>query len=424
METNVDLVNLISLNELATAASPAPDDWLYWEKDGVQLGRKISIETVGTIIATQIGTAINRPDRVYQPGVDMPAGSSVVNDGGGQPSIIEDPYLDGLDYSVHLRGIEYMVKGQEWQNDVAGGGFRWTNGQIFEEGQIITVSFKPQISSVISTPDAVARFLDASGISLVTATSTLTAGSDRKLIYIAAASAVAPTITLNSAYPEGVLCAILCADGLQKNTIIAAPGGQSIVFNGTKTSFVLGQAEWAYLVRLGSVWYVTSISDNWQRVGDIVFGGVPGANKIAANGQTLQRNESPRLDLYLDALNAALPGSVISVGAWATDNTKWGRDATTIRVPKLGGWFPRFLDLGNGKDPGRTGGAQNIAGSTESMDIQEHDHSMGQVAGTGAIAGSFIVTGGGTPFPEKFTENEGGDETRPENVGLPALIYI
>lgn len=423
-KTNVDIVTLVALQELATATTPTGDDYLYWGRVGELLGRKIAISTVGDIIATQIGTAINRPDRVYQPGVDMPPGSAVVNGVSGLPDTIEDPYLDGLDYSVHRRPIEWLIKGQEWQNDVVGGGFRLTQaGDQFVDGDIITVSFKPEISSVISTPDAVARFVDASGIALVTATSTLTASSQRKLIFIQGATAVV-SVTLDATYPEGVLCALLTASGTQRQTTIIAPAGQDIYLNGVQTSFVLGQSEYAYLVRLGTRWYVTSISDGWQKVGQIVFGGVPGPNTISANGQTLQIAEYPRVNSFLDALNAALPGSVISVGAWATDNTKWARDATTIRVPKLGGWFPRFLDLGNNVDPDRTTQEKNTVGSTQAMQIQLHNHDVGDIAPNPNTGGSLFFMRGGTPIGDVITQNTGGNETRPINVGLPALIYI
>lgn len=116
---DVDEVTLIATQELPPAVSPdrtwkvilAPPTGLFsYQSD---------IETFGNIISEQIGSAVNKPDRVYQPGVLMPEGSSIENDEDpesptfGQPVILVDPYLDGEEYSVHLRGVEYLVKGDE-----------------------------------------------------------------------------------------------------------------------------------------------------------------------------------------------------------------------------------------------------------------------------------------------------------------------
>lgn len=440
---NVDEVTLIAGQELTTAPGTPDGTWgtFLFPPTGL-LGYKGSLELVGSIIASQIGSAINRPDRVYQIGISMPSGASVVNDDDGQPTIIEDPYLEGLDYSVHFRGIEYMIKGDEWQNDVVGGGFRWTNGQIFEDGQIITVSFKPEISNVISTPDAVARFLDSSGIALVTATSTLTAASQRKLIFIQGATAVV-TVTLDEDYPEGVLCAILTGNGTggsQKQTTISAPAGQDIWQDGVKTSFFLGTSEWAYLVRIGTRWYVTSMSDNWQRVGDMVPGLIPGANKIAANRQVLQENEYPRLTERLIAAEASLPGSVVSAAQQAANPTKWARGGGQIWVPRPGGYFLRWLDLGAGVDPDRSNSEANQIGSAQMWALFSHTHPISNDSGDNIVARKPGSTGGGlglnaaaggfermlTHFvqPPLLPGQISTNENRPINAAYPCLIYV
>ncbi|WP_343702687.1 hypothetical protein [Chitinophaga sp.] len=423
----VDEVTLVAGQELSPPPTAPDGSWeVYLFPNTGLLGYRYPIDGIGTIISEQIGAAVNRPDRVYQPGIDMPDGSAIVNDGDGQPTILEDPYLDGLEYSVHVRGLEYAIKGQEWQNDVAGGGFRWTDGRIFEDGMVVTVSFKPQISNVLVAPDAVGRF--TSGMQEITADTVLGPSFQRKLLLLNSATTTL-SVTLDATYPENVICAMITGVGTQKQTTISAPAGQDVYFNGIKSSFFLGQSEYCYMVRIGTRWYVTQISDGWQRVGQVVMGGIPSANVISANGQTLQRAEVPRLDAYLDALNAALPGSVITVGAWATDSTKWARDATTIRAPKLAGWFPRFLDLGAGKDTDR-GAAGNIVGSTQANQNKAHTHSSADYNQLLKNDGTNTITVRDNTFGEpnlgssQQMLSEGGIESRPENVGLPALIYI
>jgi hypothetical protein len=48
MKPNVDIVDLIAVQELSTAVAPTKDDFLGHWKDGELLGRKITIETVGS----------------------------------------------------------------------------------------------------------------------------------------------------------------------------------------------------------------------------------------------------------------------------------------------------------------------------------------------------------------------------------------
>jgi len=433
---DVDEVTLVALQELPPHLTP-DGTWkgafgptqLPDPADNL-LAYGLSLDQIGDVIAAQIGSGINRPDRVYHVGGAMPVGSSIELDVGGNPTILVDPYLNELDYSVHLRGVEYLEKGAEWQNDIPGGGFRYTDGRIFENEQMITVSFKPQISSVISTPDAVARFFDASGIYLVSATTVLGVSAQRRLVFIQGATAVV-SITLDDEYPEGVLCGLLTASGIQKQTTILAPVGQDIVQNGIVASFVLGESEWAYLVRFGTRWYVHSISPDWKQVGLLVMGGIPGPNLISANGQTLQIAEYPRVDRFLTRLEAALPGSVVSIAAWATNKTKWARGATEIIVPQKGGWFPRFLDLGAGKDTDR-GSAGNIVGSTQINQNKAHVHDNGDYKHLLKRDTHGTVTGFDDD-PSNEQPNllnafqmlpDGGIEARPENVGEPALYHI
>lgn len=430
---NVDIVTLLALQELGTAINPTKDWWAHVGAPGDLLGKKATIETLGTIISEQIGAAVNRPDRVYWIGVDMPSGSSVVDSGSGFLDTILDPYLDGLEYEVHRRGVEKLMKGAEWQNDIAGGSIRLTQtGDQWTDGDIVIVSFKPEISNVLVAPDAVARF--SNGIQIITANTILGPSIQRKIIFLNSATSTL-SVTLDDTYPENVLCVLLAANGNQKNTVVNAPSGQDIYFNGVKTSFILGQSEHAQLIRIDTRWYVVDISDGWMRVGQIVMGGIPGANVISANGQTLQIAEQPRLDMYLDALEAALPGSVVSSGVWASNPTKWGRSATEIFVPKLGGWFPRFLDLGNNIDPDRSPTDKNIVGSTQEMQIEGHNHTNGgntrllppTNGGAHQTAATFGPGGRPSSWPGVTDSADmlpyGGNETRPINVGLPALIY-
>ncbi len=128
---------------------------------------------------------------------------------------------------------------------------------------------------------------------------------------------------------------------------------------------------------------------------------------------------------------------MITAGAWDAGGLgvkmKWGRDATSIRVPKVGGWFPRFLDLGNGKDVDRiTAGTASIPGSEQASQNKTHNHINGTFNKLLKVDG----VGTGIAFDNDPTNTqpnltsagtilaEGGIESRGENGAWPGLIYI
>jgi hypothetical protein len=337
-----------------------------------------------------------------------------------------------------------MAKGPQWQNDVVGGGIRLT--EAFDEyvvGQEYFLIFKPVISNIIVTPDAIARF--SSGEQIITSTTVATASHARKLILIQGAVSAAPTYTLWDEYPENVLCVILTGGGANKQSIITAPAGQIIWAGGPVTRLVLGQIDYAHLVRIGSAWRVVERGERWKHIGNKLFGGIPGPDVLSANGQTLQIADYPGLDDWLTAYNAALPGAVVSVSEWNSggltgpNRTKWGRDATTIKVPDLRFWFPRGLDLGAGRDVDRmSAGTASIPGSQQLNQNKSHNHGNNGSGGIGdawdnllTINGQGTIAGfddGPAPQPNLLSAlplvAEGGIESRPNNVGLPWIIYI
>lgn len=451
---NVDIVTLVAVQELSMATLPTKD-WVLPIGDpgaGIKIANKTTIETIGTLVSEQVGSGAVVPDRRYLI-VDnagnleaWPNGAAdpevtITNDGTGRPRIINDPYLDGKDWSLLRRGTEYMPKGPQWQNDVPGGGFRLTEAfDEFVDGQEYFMIFKPVISNVIVTPDAIGKF--SNGEQIVTATTSAGASHARKVIIIQGAAAAAPTYTLWEDYPENVLCVILTGGGSNKQSIIMAPAGQTIWRGGALTRLVLGEVDYAHLVRIGTTWRVVESGERFKHIGHKVFGGIPGPDAISANGQTLQIADYPGLDDWLTLYNAALPGAVVSTAVWntgTTNRTKWGRNATTIQVPDLRGWFPRGLDLGAGKDTDRvSAGLGSIPGSQESNQNKLHSHGNNgsglpgnnwdkllTVNGEGTIAG---FDDGPSPQPNLLSAlslvADGGSESRPENVAFPWIINI
>ncbi|WP_126244332.1 hypothetical protein [Chitinophaga rhizosphaerae] len=431
-----DIVDLVAVQDLPSGIAVTKLWQLVVGDPATKKAYKTPIENAGDIIADQLGSAVNLPDRYYTIGGEM-HGATLENDTNpvsptfGKPIRLVDAYLEGKEYSIDMRGMGFMEKGPEWQNNVSGGGFHHTKtGAYFVNGQKYRVEFKPVISSVVATPDAIARF--TSGVQVVTSSVTAGAAFDRKMILLQSATSLAITYTLNSAYPENVLCVVRTGGGQQKQSVVAAPAGQTMVrgVSLVPTRVVLGEIDYVFLVRIGTVWYVVAQGERWKQVGMPAFGGIPGPDLIRAQRQTLQANEYPGVDDYCVALAAAYPGSVVTIAQAAANPTKWARGGGVVMVPKWDGWFPRFLDLGAGKDPDRS--EPNIVGSTEANQNKAHNHENGNFKGLMQITGTGTAVNGdndpGNTQPNLFgmgnIVSEGGSEARPENVGFPALIHI
>lgn len=432
-KTDVDIVDLIAINELSPAVG-MDNTWnLPVSSPGLaqKIANRATIEELGNVISEQIGSGQVIPDRVYTIGGEM-HGSTIANGSDlgftGTNNVIQDPYLDGKDWSLFLIGVGYMEKGSRWQNDIVGGGFRLTQvGDEFGDGTQYALIFKPQFSSVIVTPDAVARF--TSGEQIVTANTAAGPSLDRKLILIQGATSAAVTYTLNPAYPENVMCVIETGGGSNFQSIVQPPAGQTMWRGGTITSHILGQIDYIALVRIGTVWRVVFAGERWKHVGEGVYGGLPGPDRLSANGQVLQRSSFPGVDLFLDQYQVALPGSVITTGTWNSspqNQGKWARDATTIIVPRIGGRFIRALDLGSGFDPDRvSAGTASIPASFEAQSIESHSHPLDGRLLTEGVAGSGpggITSGTSGVIPT--TGTTGSTETRPDNIALPFYFLI
>lgn len=430
MKPNVDEVDLIAGQELATHPSPNKDGYIDYWPVGSLLGYKIKVETAGAIISELIGSGQVIPDRVYTIGGVMHGATVEVDSDPLSPTfglpILKDTYLDGKEYSIFERGTEYLIKGVEWQNNVVGGGFsKLLTGAEWTDGQIYSLIFKPQFSSVIVTPDAVGRF--TSGVQLITGDTPATDGMNRKLILIQGSTTAAVQFTLNPTYPENVVCAIRTGGGSNFQSVIKPPVGQFLLDGGTGLAkAVLGQQDYFQGVRIGTKWYILSRGERWKYVGQIVFGGVPGPDRIKAIGQKLAIADYPGLNDYLDDVIANYgSGAVVNAGTWATNRSKWGRDATDIYVKDTRGRYLRSLDLGANIDPRRSGVNSAfglIPGDWKLGELLAHTHSYTKPktfsnSDAGGVPDYVQVEGG-------VTGSTGGVENSVNDMAEPMYILI
>lgn len=385
MNPNVDVVDILSVHELAIAPGTADETWeLPLCNPATGTSYRITGINYTNIISGIIGSGIIEPDQVYI--VDRGEPDDPVSGG----DIVVDTSLDGKVYSLELRGIGFLEKGVEWDNDVVGGGWRLLNGTTFNSAEFYTVHFHPQISPIISTPDAIGKFV--SGVQLISSNTTITTGMFRKLIVLTNGY----TVTLSATWPENVILSITHNGPSNKQGVITAPGGQSFAWNGGTTSTLwLGRNERVGLIRSGTSWYVVYDTMGYDRVGLIIAGRLAGANQLIAQGQTVLRSDYPRLLDYITRLNAAYPGVVVNAAQWSSNKTLWGfgDGSTTIQIPDLRGYFPRWLDLGAGIDADRdSSGIGSKPGSAESDSLRAHGHrTIGDGTGPGSNANARVI---------------------------------
>lgn len=435
MKPNVDIVNLVAIQELADVNLPALTDYLAIGKSTDLLGKRISVNNLAQLISAALGSGTLIPSRRYKvagstPG-SVPPGASIIVNGSGQGQI-NDPFLDGKFYEVHRNGI-LIAKGIMWDNTVVGGGIVLLQpSDIFSPDEEVIISFDPQFSAYIPTPDAIARF--ANGEQVITSSSAITGGMFRKLIVLQGASAIL-TIGLPSAaaYPQNVILAITSNGGIHRQATLTCSGSDTIAFNNTTwESFYLGQNDQILLIpnAASNGWRVVhySGSDRFNRIGTVDFGYLKGANQFIATTDTpVLRAEYPGVWAWVQRLAAAQPAAVVDNATWLLNKGLWGTGdgSTTFNFPNLSGRFPRYLDPSGLIDIDRsTAGQSNLTGSLQNDDFKSHTHNYNRTPGTPGI---YNWVGGGNNSLDNVVESTaptGGNETRGKNIGaLPLINY-
>lgn len=107
-----------------------------------------------------------------------------------------------------------------------------------------------------------------------------------------------------------------------------------------------------------------------------------------------------------------------------------GDGATTFNLPDYRGRFLRVWAHGSANDPDRasrtamaTGGATGDAiGSVQADDYKAHAHTYGGNSAQGFTGGNSILSVSGTTYTSSTMPASGGNETRPKNAYLMAII--
>lgn len=432
MKPNVDIVNLVAIQELADVNLPALTDYLNIGKSTDKLGKRISVNALAQLISSALGSGSLIPSRRYKvagetPG-SVPPGASIIVNGDGQGEI-DDPYLAGKVFDVHRNGL-LVAKGVVWDNIVSGGGIvLLQDGDIFSADEEVIISFTPQFSSYIPTPDAIARF--SNGERVLTSNATITAADFRKIIRVrSSTSSITVTLPAASAYPDNVLLTIVSDGGQQKQTALACDGSDIVYWDSISWPiFYIGRNDEISLIKSSGGWAIANWSgaDRYNKIGSVEAVYIPGPNQFPLTTDApVLRSVYPGFFNWLQRLAATSPSLVVSNTTWITNKLKFGLgdgtiySGTTFNFPNWEGLFIRNVDPSGLVDTGR--GVNSIPASIQNDDNKAHMHNYTRVVGGPNGHANFL---GGGNFDASFntytTGSSGGTESRPKNG---SLIYV
>lgn len=199
-----------------------------------------------------------------------------------------------------------------------------------------------------------------------------------------------------------------------------------------KSNQVLGAGETAELIWIGDKWLICDFTGNLTTVGNVFHDYKIRQNTVVCDGSLLTRANYPRLWEFANSLGSSL----VTDNDWTTIPTNKGffssgNGSSNFRVPDLRSMFIRGLDLGAGVDIGRL--SEN-PGGYEADEFKSHNHVSGspvQYAYSPRQTDAYskrLSTDLSGPNEYSFvnlrTDDRGGLETRPKNIGLIPLIKV
>jgi hypothetical protein len=219
---------------------------------------------------------------------------------------------------------------------------------------------------------------------------------------------------------------------------ITTTGGQFIYVNGqSKTSVFMGIAETLWLFRADDGYHViNNFGAVYRNLAQphAVYKIDTYSNKLLCSGQLLARASYPRLWEYIQTLGSSFVTDAVWNTATATVAGRTvgrpyrgcfsnGDGSTTFRVPDLMNTFLRSVKTTSGSDTERH---LNSPGGYQDELFKAHFHGVGTEPGNLAVWLRKVVNTvrnwntGNTDVASKnaSTDDAGGLETRPENVGV------
>lgn len=365
---------------------PAPGNWtLDWPLAIGNPATKRSHRATATEFAERLveqgAFADIRNTKFYVAGRGNP-GDPAVGD-----SQILDSSLQGYSFSlIDLRGTGPLIPGVDYNFDgvstIEFNSLDPDNPGLysFNDGDVISVSFEPKISSIVAAPGSIGkgytgerRYIESGNI--------LPDDYFKMHVIVATGAPVNLVLPPGGDYPSGVRLTIVTNMVNTYQSIITTAPGDIIFLTPTgSTEIILGFDEQAILVWFDDGdgtkgWQVEYISPSYKDVGRWFLSYLPKHNSIPFNGSTISKLRYPRAKWLVEQLQAIYLDAVVDFATWASDpfkhRAKWATepDSDDIIVPDWQGLFPRVL-------PGTRSGIDQDRGSDKSTPGSFEDHAM------------------------------------------------
>lgn len=423
--------------------SPIPDNWdMSWLLPLAKPDTKRAYKVTGDAFTQKLiesgAIADIRNTKFYVVGRGNPGDPSPGD------STIVDNTLQGFTFTgVKLRGTGDLIPGDEYTFDNIDTITFYSldpdnpGPYLFNEGDVIIVTFEPKISSYVSAPGSIGRMY--AGVKSYSASGNILPTDYQKLQQIVAISQpVTLVLPPGADYPPGIVLTITTNMVNTYQSTIQTAGTDVIFITASgKSKLVLGVDAQLRLVwnddGAGTKgWYVDHISDDYKMVGQFVFSYYPLPNTIAFDGSLISRALYPRAEDLLERIIAKYGiNAVVSNAVWESDpfthRTKWAYGPTedVLRCPDWRGLFVRALPGDRANIDIDRGSNAAIPGSYENWAVGPHVHPYIDTGKLGAGHANFL--GGGTydaGEQNRQTAQNAGNESRGVNGGLNAFGYI
>lgn len=284
----------------------------------------------------------------------------------------DNPDLLGLTYTVFKPGYGPL----DWDTNIAAdpaGGFDFTDGQIFSDGEIYTILISNLVQSSV-TESGGAGYPD--DIVEITVNAAFTSIHYNKLLEInsAATTPLVLTIADITTIPDGTIFGINTHNGVQRYCTLQLPTGKYCLIKGVQRNAVyIGKGEEVTFIKKGNYLRIINWDGDYRRVGERVYSdGKAPINSLPIIGGWKLKTDYPRIyNWYVNELPVGELGTgTDDVTPDATNRVKWIIGATKFWVPDHGGYFYRPIDADQNIDPN----GNRLANIIQQGDNQAHNH--------------------------------------------------
>lgn len=276
-----------------------------------------------------------------------------------------NPNLDGLTYTVFKAGYGPLSWNANIQT-ITGGGFEFTDGQVFSHDEIYTILISNLVESASNAGVAPAQSYPEDIVTI---------SGDRyidntfynKLIEVTGSSNYTIYIDNWDAIPDGTKFGINThllqdtdPDAAFRFVTLDLPFGKyCMIFGETYNNVYVGRGEEVTFIKKGGYLRLVNWDGDYRRVGEFVYGSSkPPANSLPLTGGWYLKSDVRRLfEWHVDKLDPAELGTgTDDVSPDSSNRTKWIVGATKVWVPDRGGLFNRMTDPDGNNDSARQPG--------------------------------------------------------------------